>query len=410
MDAQEQLKRWGEVSRAFSPGAPIDKYKLFAGRTEQVRDVVMAVHQRGQHVILFGERGVGKTSLANVLSELLAQAGYRNMDSGTINCDGTDSFSSLWHKICREMSIAHRLHKPGFTSQPAETHQSLESLLPEKVTPDDVRYILQHLETSTIIIDELDRMKAGETTTLLADTIKSLSDHSVNTTLILVGIADSVDDLIAEHHSIERSLVQVHMPRMSRTELFEILDKGLAEVRMTIQDDAKERLAELSQGLPHYTHLLGLHAAQTALSENREQITRSDVEAAIRIAVAKAQQSIRNAYHKATHSPRQGTLYARVLLACALAPTDELGYFAATDVRPPMSRIMGKPYEIPAFSRHLNDFCDETRGPILQKKGTRRRFRFRFVNPLMQPFVIMHGLANALLPRNMSPQAGALAR
>jgi hypothetical protein len=33
--------------------------------------------------------------------------------------------------------------------------------------------------------------------------------------------------LISEHRSVERSLVQVRMPRMSREELFELLDKAL---------------------------------------------------------------------------------------------------------------------------------------------------------------------------------------
>jgi hypothetical protein len=96
-------------------------------------------------------------------------------------------------------------------------------------------------------------------------------------------------------------------------------------------------------------------------------------------------------------SPRRENLYAQVLLACALARCDDLGYFAAADVRKPMSRIMGRSYEIPAFSRHLNDFCEATRGPILTKIGTRRRFRFRFITPLMQPYVIMKGLGSGLI-------------
>lgn len=63
---------------------------------------------------------------------------------------------------------------------------------------------------------------------------------------------------------------------------------------------------------------------------------------------------------------------------------------------------MGKDYYVPHFSRHLDDFCDDKRGPILQKKGVPRGYRYRFINPLMQPFVIIHGysigkLSNQLL-------------
>ena len=58
---------------------------------------------------------------------------------------------------------------------------------------------------------------------------------------------------------------------------------------------------------------------------------------------------------------------------------------------------MGKKYEIPSFVRHLNLFCDKARGPVLQKTGISRRFRYRFLNPLLQPFVIMQGMADGLV-------------
>jgi hypothetical protein len=156
-------------------------------------------------------------------------------------------------------------------------------------------------------------------------------------------------------------------------------------------------ISALSQGLPHYTHLLGLHSARAANDAAESIIKTKHVRVAIREALGKAQQSIVAAYHRATMSPRRENLYPQVLLACALAKCDDLGYFAAADVRGPMTRIMGRPYEIPAFSRHLNDFCEETRGPMLTKIGTRRRFRFRFITPLMQPYVIMRGLDSGLI-------------
>jgi hypothetical protein len=272
-----------------------------------------------------------------------------------------------------------------------------DEFLADNVTPDDVRYMFEQLEKPVVaIIDEVDRIGDAEITTKLADTIKALSDQSVNATLVLVGVADSVDDLIAEHLSIERALVQVQMPRMSVPELYEIVDKGLPKVRMTITLEAKGYIAQLSQGLPHYTHLLALHAAQNAVTHDRLGVGLEDVHAATRLAVDQAQQSIIRAYHKATSSPR-GNLYAQVLLACALAPTDDLGYFSSSEIRGPMSTIMGKPYDIPAFSRHLNDFCEDTRGPVLQRTGYPRRYKFRFINPLLGPYVIMNGLKKGLI-------------
>jgi hypothetical protein len=66
-----------------------------------------------------------------------------------------------------------------------------------------------------------------------------------------------------------------------------------------------------------------------------------------------------------------------------------------------MTRVMRHKYEIAAFSRHLNDFCAKERGPILEKRGYRRRYRFRFLNPLMQPYVLMKGIADGILTEEL---------
>ena len=55
------------ASQVFTPTAPIDDGTLFAGRQEQVQKVFKAMAQKGQHAVLFGERGVGKTSLAKTI-------------------------------------------------------------------------------------------------------------------------------------------------------------------------------------------------------------------------------------------------------------------------------------------------------------------------------------------------------
>jgi Cdc6-like AAA superfamily ATPase len=251
-----------------------------------------------------------------------------------------------------------------------------------------------------IILDEVDRIKDKKTLSSLADTIKTLSDNAVAATMILVGVADSVDGLIAEHRSIERALVQVRMPRMSEKELAEILAKGGQKLQLKISVDSTRRICKLSQGLPHYTHLLALHAAQSAIVSDCSEITPAHVHAAIQQSVNQAQQSIANSYHQATQSSR-GNLYAEVLLACALAPVDELGYFSSVDVRQPLSRVMKRKYEIAAFSRHLTEFCRPEHGPVLQKTGHRRRYRYRFLNPLMQPYVVMKGIAEGLITEEL---------
>lgn len=405
LSTEEQERLAFEASRVFRPAAPINQRALFAGRVEQLRGVIDAVNQPGQHAIVFGERGVGKTSLANVLFDIFRTEG-EDVIAPKINCDTSDDFSSLWRKVFGEIQIAQQTRRAGFAATDEHVWRNLADVVPEKLSPYDVRRALTLLGTDSnvviIIIDEFDRVRNGESSSLLADTIKTLSDQDVPATLVVVGVADSVNDLIREHLSIERALVQVRMPRMSREELEEIVMLGLNRLEMQIETDALAFITSLSQGLPHYTHLLSLYAAREAIDYGSREIQRSRVHAAINKALANAQQSILSAHNLATTSPRKENLFAQVLLACALAPHDELGYFYAADVRQPMTLIMGKRYDIPAFARHLNRFCEPSHGAVLQKAGGARRLRFRFSNPLIQPFVVMQGLSRGLI------EAGAL--
>ena len=396
----DKVSREIRLGMVFTPSAPVNRLTLLAGRTSQRRALLDAVLQRGRHAVLFGERGVGKTSLASVLHELLESAG-QSVLSLRVNCEDGDDYSLIWLKAFDNLQIIEQRRTLGFNSDIESATRAASSLFgaDQSIAPRDVRLLLDRLGEErmlVVIIDEFDRV-AGKVGGQFADTIKTLSDQSVPATLVLVGVADSVSALISEHESIERALAQVRMPRMSFDELQQIIDGGLAEVDMTIDDIARTRIASLSQGLPHYTHLITLYAARHANDHDSTVVRGDDVEAGIVIAVENAQETITSAHHRAVMSSRADSLFRQVALACALARTDERGYFPARAVRPPMQLIMGRPYAIPAFARHMNAFCGEARGSILEKIGARRNYRFRFNNPLLPPFIIMSGIAQGMI-------------
>ena len=382
-ESPDMMVRFLRAGQVFTPSAPIDNQNLFAGRVNQLNRIIGAVSQRGQHAILFGERGVGKTSLANVLLKIL-RGSQDHLKSVIVNCDTGDRFDQLWCKIFLEIENIQTLD--------FEHHQ---------VNPEFIRLRLQRqvIGSAIIIVDEMDRLNRDpDFTALMADTIKTLSDHSTNVTLILVGVANSVEELIAEHLSIERALIQIQMPRMSSDELTEILSKGLQQLSMTMDQDVIEFIVFLSQGLPNYVHLLAFHASQSAIRENESNVNVNHLNKAIRQACENAQHSIMSTYSTSIFSSRQETIYPKVLLACALAKKDETGCFRAVDVREPLSGILGKEYTTTsAFNRHLNQFCEESRGKILEKKGVERHYRFRFINAMMPPYIIMEGLRTAMI-------------
>lgn len=389
--AVENFELRRAVRGAFSPTAPISQRDLFAGRTQQMWQVIEGVDEPGQHLILFGERGVGKTSLASVSTQLVGNESI----SVKVNCHSGDTFDDIWRRIFSEITYLEQRPGTGFQTPPSQVMKTVADGLGEVVASDDVQRLLRMLtsngQRAVIFIDEFDTVGNREVQRQFADCIKALSDQVVPATIVLVGVAESVEQLILEHASVERALVQINMPRMSEDELAQIVQNGLSSVSMGIDNEALEHITGLSQGLPHYTHLLAQHAALSAFDEGSAMVTQSHVNEAMNEAVSRSQESIAQQYYNATYSAREN-LYKQVLLACACARSDDRGFFTAASVRESLSVILDRPMEIPQFAMHLNAFSTD-RGPVLRKVGVRKRFRYRFTNPLLQPYVLMKGLA-----------------
>lgn len=142
-------------------------------------------------------------------------------------------------------------------------------------------------------------------------------------TLVLVGVAENIDDLLRSHASVVRNLRQVHLPWMSDDELGEIIDKGLASAGFTIDPRVRQRVVVVSQGFPHFTHLLAQYSARAALDGNRRAIEAGDLAAGMGQAVERSDQSIRETYHKAATGVRKGNRWREVIAACALAESDD---------------------------------------------------------------------------------------
>lgn len=415
---EKKLRRQVILQKVFTPTAPVSRKALFAGRHEQIARALGIVQQRGQHGIVYGDRGVGKTSLVSVLHYFYPQQLFDPDDPGGIetprvNCNGGHTFSSLWREIFERIPLFRQKQSPGFTAEKQTELASVASAYlesDEQITPSKVESLLSHASVERqliVIIDEFDRLPNNGVRRMMADTIKTLSDHSTGATLLLVGVADTVDELLVEHRSIERALVQIQMPRMSQPELAEIVTTGLRNFnhlcrdwQLEMEEEAVRLICFLSRGLPQYPHLLALNAAIEAVEESQSRIAAQQVWTGVQNALKDDQQGMLATYQKAISSAHKENLFAHVLTACALTVTDPLGYFSAASVRAPMSTIAKKDnVPISKYLKHLHEFCEPKRGSILQKQGDARNYRFRFRDALIEPYVIMRGFQDGILDR-----------
>ena len=386
-----------KVSRVYT-ALPITKKDLFAGRRKQLAEALEAIFNPGQHVIIFGEPGVGKTSLASVVDDFAKlEPAQQDILVTKVDCSSADTFDSVWRKIFDGITVL-----PEGEEDETKRVTITKKIGKTEITPYVVQRELSSISTTTLVVlifDEFNIIQDPTVRLLFAETIKTLSNNAMSSTLFLVGVADNVDQLLERHQLAGRNLIEIHMPRMSPDEAKQILiDNGLEKIGMGIEDQAVERIIRMAQGLPNYVHALGKHSAILAIDEFQRNVRLKHVDAAVDRCLEQASHSVKSSYTEATSSGRKN-LFKEVLLACALSKKDDLASFAAVDVREPFKKIMKDTkdkYDIPNYLPTLNKLSEPSRG-ILMKTGKSRNYRYKFKDALLQPYVVMRGIQAGLI-------------
>ena len=336
------------LNRVFTPSAPIKERDFFIGRKRQLEKVRDAINTIGQHVVLYGERGVGKTSLANIMSHI-----YTNLYPVKITCERNATFQSLWSRVFSEIHVIEVLKK-----------------LP--------------LHKFLFIFDEFDRVNNEQVRILFAQLIKILSDNCSNVTIVLVGIGENVCELLEEHLSVERCLKQVKMPKMHDDECLDIITSGLKKIELNISTAVANRIVNFSSGFPHYVHLICNLGAMELILNDKLDFTQEYLTIAIRKAIENSGESLRLAYQKAVGSIEVSKKWGQIVNACATALHDDNDAFSIKQIENAYKELRYEQVNIPYYISRL---CKEEHGILLKKIGTGKNARYKFVNPMMKVFI-----------------------
>ncbi len=391
MDKEQKLRL---INTIFSPSAPIENADLFVGRELQIMQISEAIEQRGLHAVMFGSRGVGKTSLANILGDLLD-----NVFISKITCNRNDTFNTIWEKAFRKVKYVEKERTVGF--KPTEREHVVQLMLPENIQIDPM-----HIEEAfkdmndhfLFIFDEFDSITSADTQIKMADTMKALSDNVPNVTLLIIGIAESVSQLIGDHPSLERCIKQIQMPIMSDEEAEKIIE-SIGVVSLEIDETVVNKIVAYASGFPHYVHLLCRYAASITVVNDSDFILPEYFDWAVLQSIENSNQSIRTAYERATVSSRKKTQFEDVILACALTRADEKSCFGAEEVLEKYNSLTHKQAAKESLHYNLGMLCKDERGSILEKITEKQSVKYRFRNPLMKAFakLKLHGVDLSLV-------------
>jgi hypothetical protein len=375
--------RSARVEEIFTPSSPVARRDLFAGRTQLIQQLLELSQQPGRHAVVFGEPGAGKSSLATVLPEFAAGP----IGLVRVSACPSDTFATLWRHAGEGVRAQLRRAERGLAPPAFGPGTSTSLDLAGAVTEDAVLALLAQLSATTpswIVFDDFHSVADAETRVRMRALAESTATIAPRATLVFAGTAHSGDRLIGS----SASLVPVHVTRLSVEESIEAVLRALRQVGLAAEDAVIERIATLANGLPQVIQALARATARAAEGEAR--LSHAHLDAAVRAVIDDTSAAVRVAYEHATVRARRG-IYPEILLACALAPRDSFGTFSVVDVCDGVTRIVRR--EVRGLTNQVSALTEDGRGSVLEKQGAAKAARYRFVNPGLEPYILMRGLA-----------------
>ncbi len=277
-----------KLRHAFTPSQPVADRRMFAGRDDVLKTIIRSIEDQRLHVVLYGERGIGKTSLLHVLTHAATEARYIVVYT---SCGANSNFDDVFRATAAEIPLLfHSAFSP--TTTESENGSTLADLLPtEPLSPRKFGDLCAKLTGTRvlIILDEFDRAMEGSFRRDVAELIKNLSDRLGRVQLVLAGVAADLTELVEHIPSIRRNIFALRVPKMNESEILQIVANGEREAELSFSPEAGAFVVEVARGSPYIANLICHHAGHAALDQGRNLVGPADVASAVDRAILEFQ-------------------------------------------------------------------------------------------------------------------------
>jgi len=396
---KERLIKNSGVREIFTPNKPVNVVDLFFGRKELAKSIIESINTPGQHLLLYGDRGVGKSSLANITVLVLEKSKLINGKLVIKRCSSNDTFENLAEYLLERLDVENTvtettISEKGTESADAKLFGIGASLKNEgtstkkykstsKLTPSNLADYLKDKE-GMYLVDEFDTLQNDSDKKNLAELIKLLSDYNSPFKIFVVGIAQSGTELTAGHPSVNRCLKEIKLERMKDNEIKEIIVVGMKKLSLEVSEQVVKIIVNISNGYPHFAHLMGLKCAEEAIVHSINKITKKEFVTSIDKAVSDAEGTMQRLYDDATQnsSAKKSKNIQFILKVCS---TSNHEAFNLSDISI-MLKKNGIELSNATISDYIRKFTGNNGDTILRrvKQGV-----YRFNDPRMQSYIKM---------------------
>lgn len=421
--------------QVFTPKAVVSR-EMFERRNEndplergKLQEVLEdALREEGAQIVIYGDTGVGKTSLLKYASE----------DSGlellVVNCTSQDSFDSLIDKTIRSVinvreisytssagrevsaegaleaggKVSHLITMKGSLRLARKSIRSTQSQFEVvSLSPvDALKDAMYHAGIDIISFDNFQNISSSSDRRLVAELMEHLSDDSSETgnlKVAVVGIADDVEKLISDSGSFRRRTTELEVPRMPDDEISSILKHGFMMLEMELDDSVLDDIVFYSDGFPFFAHLIGLAVARVVRREGAggrvERVTWDHLDSAIRSAIQSVNASYAPRYKSAVEA--SGKTRPRATILDVLANSSQREW-RSPEIISAWREKNGDRSSYEFLYTALGQLSGDGYGRVLRRKGTATNYSYRFQDPYMRPYIRL--LNNMDLKVNILPE------